>query len=110
MEQDGQTNSELPSVSESLQEDHPSANRTKSYPSYIEIDKKNSTDSFGSSDEDSIEQLSKKAGRKSRKEAREEEADSLKMQFNQSTIEMSFGRIKRPQPPKGVITPSLWGK
>ena len=60
--------------------------------------------SFDSSD-DSIEQLSKKAGRKSKKEAREEEAERLDMQ-GQSTIEMSYGRSKRTKPPKGVIIPS----
>ena len=44
------------------------------------------------------------------RKAQEEEADRLKMQGNQSTIEMSFGRSKRTRPPKGVITPSLSGK
>ena len=67
-------------------------------------------DSSSSSDEDSIEQISKKAGMKSRKDVREEEAERLKMQGNQSTIEMSLGRSKRTRPPKGVITPSLSGK
>ena len=64
-------------------------------PSYVEILKKNMVDSFGSSDEDSFEQSSKKAGRKSHKEIREEEAERLKMQGSQATIEMSMGRTKR---------------
>ena len=55
MEQVGGANSELPSVGESLQEDHPSPNRAKNPPSYVEITKKKSADSFGSSDEYSFE-------------------------------------------------------
>ena len=90
MEQAGAANSKLPSVGESLQEDHPSPNRAKT-PPYAEITKNKPTDSSGSSDEDSIEQLSKKASRKSRKEAREEEANRLTMHGSQSTIEMLFG-------------------
>ena len=110
MEQDGAVNSKLPSVGESLQEDHSSPNRAKSPPSYVEITKKKLTNISGSSNEDSIEQLSKKTGRKTQKEAREEEDDILKMQGSQSTIEMSFGRSKKTQPTKGFITPSLLGK
>ena len=63
-------------------------------------------ESSGSSSDDSIEKLSKKASRKSRKEAGEEDAERLKMQGSQSTIEMSYGRSKRTIPLKGVITPS----
>ena len=100
---------ELPSLGESLQEDHPSPNRAKT-PPYAEITKKNSVDRSGSFDEDSFEQLSKKASGKSRKEAQEEEVNRLKMQGSQSSIEMSFGRSKRARPHKGVITPSLLGK
>ena len=80
MEQDRLANSVLPCVGESLQKDHPSPNRSKSSPSYAEIAKKKLDDSSGSSDEDSFEQISKKAGRKSPKEAREEEANILKME------------------------------
>ena len=94
MEQARAAISDLPSVGETLQEDHSSPNRAKT-PPYAEITKKKSTDIFGSSDVDYIEQLSKKAGRKSRNEAREEEVDRLKMQGSQCTIEMSFGRSKR---------------
>ena len=61
--------------------------------------------SSGSSD-DSIEQLSKKGGRKSKKEIQEEEAERLKMQGSQSTIEMYYRSNKITRPPKGVITPS----
>ena len=80
MEQARAANSELPRVGESLQQNHPSPNGAKSSPSYAKITKKKPVDSLGSSDEDSIEKLSKKVGRKSRKEAREEEVDTLKMQ------------------------------
>ena len=52
-------------------------------------------DSSGSSDEDSFEQSSKKDGRKSRKEIREEEVEQLKIQGSQATIEMSMGRTKQ---------------
>ena len=110
MEQGGSANSDLPIVGESLQEDHPSPNRAKSSPSYAEIAKKKPADSYGSFDEDSFEQLSKKVGRKSRKEAREEEDDRLKMQGSQSTIEILFGRSKKTRPHKGVINPSLSSK
>ena len=79
MDQFGESNSELPSVGESLQQNHPSPNIAKSSPSYAEIIKKKPTDRSGSYDEDSIEQFSKKAGRKSQKEAREEEEKRLKM-------------------------------
>ena len=72
----------------------------------VEILKKKLVDSSSSSDEDSIEQSSKKAGRKSRKEIREEEAERLKMQGSQATIEMTLGRSKRNRPLKGGATPS----
>ena len=78
--------------------------------SYANIACKKPADSFESSDENSIEQLSKKAGRKSKKEIQEEEAERLKKQGSQSTVEMSYGRNKRTRPPKGVITPSTTGK
>ena len=65
IEQDGLGNLELPSVDESMQEDHPSPNRTNSFPYYVEIAKNKPVDSSRSFDEDSIEQLSKKTGMKS---------------------------------------------
>ena len=71
MDQSRVANSKLPSVGESLQQNHPSPNGANPSPSYAKIIKKKLVDSSGSSDEDSIEQLSKKAGRKSRKEALE---------------------------------------
>ena len=79
-------------------------------PSYVGIAHKEPTDSSGSSNEDSIDQLSKKAGRKYKKEIREEEAERIKTQGIQSTIQMSYGRNKRIRPPKRVITPSNLGK
>ena len=110
LEQSRTTNSELPNVGATLQQNHPSPNGAKSSPSYAEIIKKKPVYSSCSSEEDSIAKISKKAGRKSRKEAREEEVERLKMQGSQSTIEMSLGKSKRTRPPKGVITPSLSGK
>ena len=77
-------------------------------PSYADIDQKNHGVSFGSSEDESFEQ-SKKGG-KSQKEIREEEAERLKTQGSQDTIEMSYGRNKRNRPPKGAITPSPLGK
>ena len=52
----------------------------------------------------------KTAGRKSKKEIREEEVESLKTQGSQDIIEMSYRRNKRNMPPKGVIAPSSLGK
>ena len=109
MVQAGEVISDLPNVGETLHEDH-SPIREKISPSYADITKKKLTDTTGSSDEDSIGQLSKKSSKKSQKEAREDEADRLKMQGSQSTIEISFGRSKRTQPIKGASTPSLSGK
>ena len=70
---------EIPRDGEFLQQ-NPSPNGTKTSPSYAEITKKKPVDSSRSSNEDSIEQFSKKAGRKSRKEVREEEEERLNMQ------------------------------
>ena len=92
------------------EQQNPSPNGAKSSPSYAEITKNKSVDSSGFSDEDLTEQFSKYVGRKSGKEAREEEAERLNMQGIQSTIEMSLGRTKRTRPLKGVIIPSLPSK
>ena len=86
-----------------------SPNGIKSPPPYTEITKNKSVDSSSSSDEDSIEQTSKK-GRKSRKDVREEEAKRLWMQGSQPSIKMSMGRSKRSRSQKGVTTPSLSNK
>ena len=99
--------SDLPKDGE---QQNPSPNGAKSSPSYAKITKKKPLDSSGSYGDDSIEKLSKKAGRKSRKEAREEEAERLKTQGSQSTIKMSYGRSKRTRPLKGVINPSHTSK
>ena len=99
-----------PSVAPILQENPKSPSRLSSSPTYDEILQKKLVDSFSSSDEDSIEKSSKKAGRKSRKEIREEEAERLKMQGSQATIEMSMGRSKHNRPQKGGATPSCTGK
>jgi hypothetical protein len=76
-----------------------------SNPSYAEIARKKPVESSGSSEDETYERPSKKAGRKSRKEKREEEAERLKTQGSQSTIEMSIGRNTRPRPSKGGPNP-----
>ena len=77
-------------------------------PSYANIARKKHGVSYGSSEDESFEQSKK--GRKSKKEIREEEAERLKTQGSQATIEMSYRRNKRNRPPKGVIAPSPLGK
>ena len=67
-EQSGTTNSELPSVGAILQEIHPSQNGANPSSSYVEILKKYLVVILGSFDDDSIEKISKKAGRKSKKD------------------------------------------
>jgi hypothetical protein len=64
-------------------------------------------DSSGSSKDEAFERPSKRAVRKSRKELREEEAERLKVQGSQPTIEMSIGRNTRSRPTKGGPTPPL---
>ena len=76
-------------------------------PSYAEIARKKPAASSSSSEDEFYERPSKKAGRKSRKEKREEEAERLKIQGSQSTIEMSIGRNIRPRPSKGGPNPPL---
>jgi len=75
-------------------------------PSYAEITRPKQTESAGSSEDETLERPTKRAGRKSRKELREEEAERLKVQGNQSTIEMSIGKNTRSRPPKGGPSPS----
>jgi len=58
-------------------------------------------DSPISSEDEIIERPAKRAGRKSRREVREEEAERQKTQGSQPTIEMSIGRNTRTRPPKG---------
>ena len=78
-------------------------------PTYAEVTKKKAVESSESSEEEIYERPSKRAGRKSRKEKREQEAERLKTQGSQSTIEMSIGRNSRSRPHKGGTTP-LSGK
>ena len=70
---------DLPIVGEHKNQNSPSPKVNHSSPSYVEVIMKKPLDSPGSSNHDSIEKLSKNAGRKSRKEAREEEDERLKM-------------------------------
>jgi hypothetical protein len=83
---------------------------TSSSPSYAEIAKKKPPKNFESSEDESFERPSKRPGRKSHKEAREEEAKRKKMQGSQSTIEVSIGRNTRTRPPKGGPTHSNTNK
>ena len=62
MEQVGVSNLELPREGEPLQQ---SPNGAKASPSYVDITRKKQADSLGSSEEDSIEKLSKKVGENS---------------------------------------------
>eukprot|EP00253_Pinus_taeda_P026917 PITA_26917 len=76
-----------------------------SNPTYTEVTKKKAVQSSESSEEEFFERPTKRAGRKSRKEKREEEAERLKTQGSQSTIEMTIGRNSRPRASKGGSTP-----
>lgn len=78
-----------------------------SNPTYAEIIKKKAVESSESSEEEFFEQPLKRAGRKSRKEKREEEAERLKTQGSQATIEMTIGRNSRPRSSKGGSTPLI---
>ena len=77
-------------------------------PSYADIARRKHGVSSGSSEDASFEQSKK--GRKSQKEIQEEEAERLKTQGSQATVEMSYGRNKRNRPPNGAIDPSPLGK
>ena len=82
-----------------------SLEEAKASPSYADITRKKQVVCYDSFDDDSVEHFFKNIGRKTKKETREEEAERLKMQGSQPTIEMSYGRSKRLRPPKGVSTP-----
>ena len=62
-----------------------------SKPSYAEATRKKAIEISGSSEDETYERPSKRAGRKSHKEMREEEVERLKTQGSQATIEMSIG-------------------
>ena len=61
---------------------------------------------FGSSDQDLLERSSKK-GQKYHKMFQEEEAEHIKRQVIQATIEMSINRNTRARPSKGGPLPSV---
>jgi hypothetical protein len=77
-------------------------------PSYVDIARKKVIDPSSSSEDEILERPAKRAGRKSRKEAREEEAERQKTQGSQPTIEMSIGKNTRIRSLKGggLITPN----
>jgi hypothetical protein len=77
-------------------------------PTYADVARKKVTDPSSSSEDEILERPAKRAGRKSRKEAREEEAERQKTQGSQPTIEMSIGRNTRIRSLKGggPITPN----
>ena len=58
-----------------------------------------------SSEDETFERPSKRAGMKSREELREEEAERLKVQGSQSTIEMSIDINTRSRPTEGGPSP-----
>eukprot|EP00253_Pinus_taeda_P004488 PITA_04488 len=66
-------------------------------PTYAEVTKKKAVESSESSEEEFFERPLKRAGRKSHKEKREEEAERLKTQGSESTIEMTIKRNSRPR-------------
>jgi hypothetical protein len=70
-------------------------------PSYADIAKKKAIDPSSSSEDEILERPAKRAGRKSHKEAREEEAERQKTQGSQPTIEMSINRNTRIRSLKG---------
>ena len=69
--------------------------------------RKKPSESLNSSEDETFERPSKKAGRKSLKEAREEEVERQKMQGIQATLEMSIGWNTRARPPKGGLSTSI---
>jgi hypothetical protein len=77
-----------------------------SNPTYADVTRKKPAESSDSSEEENYEQPTRKVGRKSRREAREEEAERLKTQGSQPTIEMSIVRNSRNRPPKGGSHPT----
>lgn len=82
-----------------------------SRPSYADITKKKKLpEPSDSSEEETYERPLKKAGRKTHKAVREEEAERLKMQGSQSTIEMTIGRNTRGRSTKGGIPNPSPGK
>ena len=70
-------------------------------PSYVDIARKKVLEPSSSSEDEILERPAKRAGRKSRKEAREEEAERQKTQGSQPTIEMSIDRNTRIRSLKG---------
>ena len=75
-------------------------------PTYAEMAKKIKISENSGSDEDPLEKSTKK-GHKLQKTLREEEADRLKMQGSQATLDMSISRNTRARPPKGGPPPSI---
>ena len=71
--------------------------------------KKKPMDNSSSFEEESLERSSKK-GHKSLKKVREEEAECLKIQGSQATIEMSIGKNTRARPIKGGPLPFVNNK
>ena len=78
-----------------------------SSPSYVDMTRKKPLESSGSSKDETFERPSKKVGRKSLKEAREEEAERQKIEGSETTLKMSIGRNTRAMPPKGGLSTSI---
>jgi hypothetical protein len=69
--------------------------------SYADMIRRKPSEMSGSSEDDTCERPSKKAGRKSLKEVREEEAERQKMWGIQPTLKMSIEQNTKARPPKG---------
>lgn len=81
-----------------------------SSPTYADMTRKKTPKISGSSEDETTMRPSKRVGRKTHREAREEEAERKKMQGSQATIEISIGGNTRARPPKGGAAPTLASK
>lgn len=81
-----------------------------SSPTYVDMTRKKTPEIARSSEDKTSERPLKRVGRKSHKEAREEEVERQKMQGNQATIEMSIDKNTRTKPPKGGVAPTPTSK
>lgn len=81
-----------------------------SSPFYADMTRKKLLQNSGSLEDETIESPSKRVGRKSHREAREEEDERQNMQGSQPAIEISIGKNTRTGPPKEGYAPSSASK
>ena len=79
----------IPELSPLSSSNSPSRSQALS-PSYAEMAKRRPLEAISTSEEEPFEKSTKRQGRKSNRELREEEAESQKMQGNQSKLDNSF--------------------